>query len=150
MTCHFKQVMEDGRQTYGELPYSATLSGFKRTCSVLDLRPVGWIIMSLSAFFFFLIQPVLLMCKHLEEKRDFTYCPDEQRAQGRPTKRTSESCRTRILYTAWMDSFDKIETINLWSPTFDTVIHWNTHTSSITHTFRITYSPVIMKIKICN
>lgn len=64
--------------------------------------------------FIFQIQPVLLMCKHLEEKRDFTYCPDEQRAQGRPTKRTSESCWTRILYAAWMGSFDKIKTINLW------------------------------------
>lgn len=29
--------------------------------------------------FIFQIQTVLLMCKHLKEKRDFTYCPDEQK-----------------------------------------------------------------------
>lgn len=35
--------------------------------------------------FIFQIQPVLLMCKHLEEKRDFTYLP--RRTKGSRTSK---------------------------------------------------------------
>lgn len=57
----------DGRQTYGELPDSTTLfvqRGFKRTRPVLDQGPVGCIIMSLSALFFFpfLLEKKICQC----------------------------------------------------------------------------------------
>lgn len=73
------------------------------------------------------IQPVLLMCKHLEEKR----------AQGHATIRASESCWTRILYAAWMGSFDTIKTKNfkeiLSEPWFTATDH-----SSVTLKVRVT------------
>lgn len=46
----------------------------------------------LVIFFFFLIPPVSLMCTHLEERRDFTRCPDEQKGS-----RTSNQKDVRVL-----------------------------------------------------
>lgn len=82
MTYHFKQALEDKPTEsvlilklyhYLKRFLKNLLSPASGTCGMDHYVLVGFI---------FQIQPVLLMCKHVEEKRDFTYCPDEQRPQG--------------------------------------------------------------------
>lgn len=84
MTFHLKQTLEnkirDQRQKR-DPPFSATLSMLKKKKAIEELVQ-SWIWACgmdhyVLVSFIFQIQPVLLMCKHLEEERDFAYCPDE-------------------------------------------------------------------------